>query len=296
MSLSEHKMYPDVDVLMEQIEEFDLHRHVVELQAYGLTIVPPEKLRLSEEFIVRLRSAIIAACERRNSIQLGDLKTVEALPETANSNGWDLLEEDDVFVEAATHPVCLTLVRWLLGQSAVLAGQSWIIKGKGAKALPLHNDNHGIPPGSGSIAHMCNTSWICTDYTGSADGPTVFVPGSHNYARATLPHESDLSQTPFKFLPLIAEAGSLAVWNGNIWHAAQPRTSPGFRVTLVQTYMRSYMRPQIDYSFKCPAELLANNPELERIVGKPLNPFADPRNPDPERIAAFMRAGTDPFA
>jgi hypothetical protein len=79
MSLSAHKMYPDVDVLMEQIEEFDLHRHMVELQAYGFTIVPPEKLRLPEGFTVRLRSAIIAACERRNSIQLGDLKTVEAL-------------------------------------------------------------------------------------------------------------------------------------------------------------------------------------------------------------------------
>ncbi|MBT5817234.1 MAG: hypothetical protein HOI25_02715 [Proteobacteria bacterium] len=296
MSLSEHKMYPDVDVLMEQIEAFDLHRHVVELQAYGLTIVPPEKLRLPEGFVVRLRSAIIAACERRNNIQLGDFKMVEAVPETANSNSWDLLEEDKVFIEAATNSVCLTLVRWLLGQSAILSGQSWIIKGKGGGALPLHNDNHGIPPGSGSIAHMCNTSWICTDYINSADGPTVFVPGSHNYGRATLAHESDLNETPYKYFPLIAEAGSLAVWNGNTWHASEPRTSTGFRVTLVQTYMRSYMRPQTDYSFKCPPELLEKNPELERIAGKPLNPFADSRNPDPERIAPFMRAGTSPFA
>ena len=296
MSLSEHKMYPDVDVLMEQIEEFDLHRHVVELQAYGLTIVPPEKLRLPEGFVVRLRSAIIAACERRNNIQLGDVKTVEAVPETANSNSWDLLDEDKVFIEAATNSVCLTLVRWLLGQSAILSGQSWIIKGKGGGALQLHNDNHGIPPGSGSIAHMCNTSWLCTDYTSSADGPTVFVPGSHIYGRATLAHESKLEETPYKHFPLIAEAGSLAVWNGSTWHAAEARTSPGFRVTLVQTYMRSYMRPQTDYSIKCPAELLEKNPELARIAGKPLNPFADSRNPDPERIAPFMRAGTGPFA
>ena len=296
MSLSEHKMYPEVDVLMEQIEEFDLHRHVVELQAYGLTIVPPEKLRLPEGFVVRLRSAIIAACERRNNIQLGDVKTVETVPETANSNSWDLLDEDKVFIEAATNSVCLTLVRWLLGQSAILSGQSWIIKGKGGGALPLHNDNHGMPPSSGSIAHMCNTSWLCTDYTSSADGPTVFVPGSHIYGRATLAHESKLEETPYKHFPLIAEAGSLAVWNGSTWHAAEARTSPGFRVTLVQTYMRSYMRPQTDYSIKCPADLLEKNPELARIAGKPLNPFADSRNPDPERIAPFMRAGTGPFA
>lgn len=296
MSLSEYNASPDVDVLMTQIEEFDLHRHVVELEAYGITVVPPEKLRLAQGFVERLRSAIIGVSERRNSIELGDYKTADSVPEAANGNNWDLLEEGAVFVEAATNPVCLTLVRWLLGQSAVFTGQVWIIKGKGADGIPLHSDSHGLPPGSGSIAHMCNTSWICTDYTGSADGPTVFVPGSHYYGRATLAHEVNLKETPFNFVPLIAEAGSLAVWNGATWHASEQRTNPGFRVTLVQNYMRSYMRPQIDYSANLPVGLKESNPELERIAGKPLYPYADRRNPDPERIAPFVHAGTNPFS
>ncbi len=296
MSLARHKAYPDVDRLMGQMEEFDLLLHVVELEAYGMTVVPPEKLALAPGFVERLRDAIIAASEKRNNIELGNYKTATAMPNDANGSNWDLLEEDEVFVEAATNPICLTLVRWLLGQSAIFTGQTWIIKGQGVEGIPLHSDAHGLPPGSGSIAHMCNTSWICTDYTSAADGPTVFVPGSHRYGRATLPHEADLADTPYSFLPLIAEAGSLAVWNGATWHASERRTNPGFRVTLVQNYMRSYMRPQIDYSVCCPTDLMEKNSELERLAGKPLYPYADRRNPDPERIKPFIHAGTDPFA
>lgn len=296
LSLSEYNSCPDVDMLMGKIDEFDLHRHVVELEAYGLTIVPAEKLRLPEGFVDRLRTAITKASERRNGIQLGDHKTADSVPENANANNWDLLEEDEVFVEAATNQVCLTLVRWLLGRSAVFTGQAWIIKGKSVDGISLHSDSHGLPPGSGSIAHMCNTSWLCTDYTDPADGPTVFVPGSHHYGRATLAHEVDLKETPYNHVPLIAEAGSLAVWNGATWHGSEGRTNPGFRVTLVQNYMRSYMRPQIDYPDKCPIGLMKENPELARIVGKPLYPYADSRNPDPERLAPFMRAGTNRFA
>lgn len=295
MYLSEYGVYPDVDNLMADIRQYELQDHIIELEAYGMTVVPPEKMHASPGFIDRLRDAILRTCEKRNGITIGDYRTAKAPPE-AGRNGWDLLEEDDVFVEAAINPVNLTLVRWLLGQSAVFSGQTWIIKSQGGKGLGLHSDSHGIPPGAGQIAHMCNASWICTDYESSADGPTVFVPGSHHYGRATLPHEADLTNTPFRFVPLIAKAGSLAIWNGATWHASEARTNPGLRVTLVQNYMRSYMRPQHLYDTDTSPQLLQKYPELARVIGKPLYPYADSQNPEPARIAPFMKTGTDPFA
>ncbi len=295
MNLNEYGVYPDVDKLMVELEKYDLFPHVVELEAYGMTIVPPEKMHTSPGFVDRLRTAIITACEKRNGIKIGDHRTAVTTRE-ATRNGWDLLEEDDVFVEAAINPVNLALVRWLLGQSAVFSGQTWIIKAQGGDGLGLHSDSHGIPPGAGQIAHMCNASILCTDYDSSADGPTVFVPGSHHYGRATLPHESDMSKTPFKYVPLIAKAGSLAIWNGATWHASEKRTNPGLRVTLVQSYMRSYMRPQHLYETDTSPQLLQKYPELERVIGKPLYPYANSQNPDPARIAPFLRTGTDPFA
>ena len=293
MSLSNYSVYPHVDSLMADLRQYDLFEHVTELAAYGMTVVPPEKMQSKPGFVERLRDAIIRACEERNGIKIGDYRTAK-LDRERLGNSWDLLEEDEVFVEAAINPVVLTLVRWLLGQSAVFSGQSWILKGEGAKGARLHSDSHGIPSGAGQIAHMCNASWLCTDYAGAEDGPTVFVPGSHHNGRATLPHEANLENTPYKFVPLIAKAGSLAIWNGATWHASEARSNPGLRITLVQNYMRSYMRVQHNYEDTSP-QLLEKFPELQRVIGKSLYPYEDPQNPDWERVAPFMQTGTDPF-
>lgn len=296
MHIEHHGAAPNADRLMQALETYGLFRHVVELEAYGMTVVPPETMRSSPGFIERLRNAILRTCERRNGITLGDFRTATANPADVGRNSWDLLEEDEVFVEAATNPVLLALVRWLLGHSAVFSGQTWIIKGTDSRSLSLHSDAHGIPPGAGQIAHMCNASWLCTDYTDDRDGPTVFVPGSHKYGRATLPHEANLDTTAFRFIPLIAPAGSLAIWNGATWHGSVPRTRAGLRITLVQNYMRSYMRPQALYDRTLSPQLRAQHPELARMTAPALYPYEDPQGPDPARIAPFIRTGTDPFA
>ena len=221
MDISEYGTSKFVDPIMADAETLGLYKHFAELEAYGMTVVTPETMRVSDDFVERLRNAIIKTCEDRNDVQIDNYETANPPPEKTRSNTWHLLEEDDVFVEAATNPVLLTLVRWLLGQSAVFSGQTWIIKGKGGYDLGLHSDSHGIPPGAGHIAHMCNASWLCTGYEGPDDGPTVFVPGSHKYGRATLTHETNLENTPFKTFPLIGEAGSLAIWNGAVWHGSR---------------------------------------------------------------------------
>ena len=124
----------------------------------------------------------------------------------------------------------------------------------------------------------------------------MFIPGSHKYGRATLPHEANLAATHFKTFPLIAKSGSLAIWNGATWHGSVPRTKSGLRVTLVQNYFRPYMRTMRNYSGNVSPQLLQKYPELERAIGKPLYPYDNPQAPDGTRVAPLMRAGTDPFA
>jgi len=72
MSLATYNAYPDVDNLMVEIDKYDLHEHVVELEAYGMTVVPPEKMQSKDGFVDRLRTAIIRTCEKRNGIEIGD--------------------------------------------------------------------------------------------------------------------------------------------------------------------------------------------------------------------------------
>lgn len=296
MRISDCAASPHADAIMEDIRRYDLFENVAELEAYGVTVVTPDKTHAAAGFHERLRDAMLGVCERRNGLPLGDRLTTSPPPEATDFNKWDLVEEDEVFVEAATNPVQLALVRWMLGRSAVFSGQAWIIKGRESRTHALHSDSHGIPPGAGLIAHMCNASWLCTDYASVEDGPTVFAPGTHRFGRATLPHEADLANSPFKIFPLIAPAGSLAIWNGATWHGSLPRTKDGLRVTLVQNFMRSYMRPQAMYDRTLSPQLRQKFPELDRIAGRPLYPYVDPRNPDWTRVADFKTTGTDPFA
>ena len=41
---------------------------VRELQAYGMTVVPKEKMGVDDDFVERLRGAILRACEKRNGV------------------------------------------------------------------------------------------------------------------------------------------------------------------------------------------------------------------------------------
>ena len=297
MDIAELGACPDTDAVMLALDEHDLVKHALELDAYGVTVIPPEKLGVDDDFVQRLRNAIVGACERRNGVSIGDYDTSEATGAALGRNSWYLLHDDPVFAEAATNPAALAIARWLLGRSAVLAGHTWIIKPRTSHDLSLHSDAHGVPPGGGHIAHVANLSWLCTDYAGPEDGPTIFVPGSHRYGRATLPHEQKIDACPFKTVTLKAKAGSLAVWHGATWHGSTPRSNPGLRVTLVQVYMRMHMRPiNMWQESEVDPALLERFPELKTILGTDhLYPYRE-HNDHPERVAPFMRTGTDPFA
>ena len=76
MALADYNVYPDVDKLMADLKAFDLFEHAVELEAYGMTVIPPEKMHSSDGFVARLRNAIIRVCEERNDVKIGDPATV----------------------------------------------------------------------------------------------------------------------------------------------------------------------------------------------------------------------------
>jgi hypothetical protein len=57
MALADYKVYPDVDNLMAAIKQYDLFENVVELEAYGMTVVPPEKMQSGDEFVIYFSNA-----------------------------------------------------------------------------------------------------------------------------------------------------------------------------------------------------------------------------------------------
>ena len=289
---------PNADPLVQTIMEYDLARHIVELDAYGFTVIPPEKMGTSPGFADRLRDAILNTYQRRHDVEIDDWRTAD-MP-APNERAWQLIDEDDAVTEAVLNPVALAMARWHCGQSAVLGGTSSIIKPPHEKNhLGIHNDTHGVPPPQAAYTHLVNTSWILTDYDSREDGPTVFVPGSHRWGRAPAPHETNFWEEGAVLdpVPIQAKAGSLAVWGGNTWHGAMNRMSVGLRVTLVLVWMRPYMKMinQWDDGAVSP-ERLERYPELHKILGydHPYPSRESIRNP--ENVGQMMAVGQDQFA
>lgn len=284
---------PNLDAVMQSIERHDMTKHALDLATYGFTVVPPEKLGVDDGFVERLRNAIIKTHERRHGVDISDYKNAELDASVVGRKAWRLLFEDQAFVDATLNPVALSLIRFLLGRSAVLSANLWLVKPPTENKLGLHTDTPGIALGTGDIAHVVNASWLCTDYIDADDGPTVLVPGSYRFVHGPLPHETNPIDTPFNVVPLEGKAGSLAVWHGGTWHGSVPRRRKGLRITFVQNWMRSYMKT-INRWDDAPAELLERHPELTRILG--LDSFY-PYDSEPENTeGTYIVKSSDPYA
>lgn len=307
MDILSHGSSPSADPIVETIIDHGLERNIVELDAYGFTVIPPEKLGTPPGFGDRLREAILDVYRRRHNVEI-DVSHSEDLP-ADNALYKQLVDEDDAITEAVLHPVTLAMARWHCGQNAVLGQTSSIIKPPAGDAaargvqhtgyLRLHNDTHGVPPPQAAYPHFVNTSWILTDYNSAEDGPTVFVPGSHRWGRAPAPHEAEFWQegSTIEPLPLEAKAGSLAVWSGNTWHGSVPRSTPGLRVTIVLAWQRSYMKPLDMWQLGgISPERVERFPELTRVLGLD-HPFPnDGYKLSPNSMDAIYAAGQDQFA
>ena len=55
MDIADYQKAVNIDPVMNEIDNYNLYKHIVELEAYGLTVVPPETLGVNENFINRLR-------------------------------------------------------------------------------------------------------------------------------------------------------------------------------------------------------------------------------------------------
>ena len=286
---------PELDDIMARARKLDIEGNLLDLVMYGFTVVPPEKLGPAS-LTERMRDAILGVYERRSGHHIDDWQTYDGKLEKFQSWGWML--EDDAFLEAVHNPVFQTIGQFLTGQSGFLAGAAVILKTQTQEFdLPIHSDSHGVPPPWPSFATYANLSWLLTDYLGEEDGPTVLVPGSH---RGRMPRGSESmahidDHEYIKPVPLHGAAGSLAVWNGAMWHGSVRRTKPGMRMTLVHVWQRVFMRP-IERPKEISREQLERWPDLPKLLGyERIYPYQE-QITNPERIEPTIQAGRDQYA
>lgn len=243
-----------------EIRRHGLEANVAELETKGLTVV---QNAASADLVRRLREAMLRVAAERGVIS----RPTENRPAQYRGVGellYALLLEDRVFEEAVMNPVALSLITYLLGESCLLSSVTGMIKGKTEERSQLHSDNGMIPSPFPAYAQVANATWVLTDYT-RADGCLLYVPGSHLLCRH--PTTSEMRDDA-AMVPVEAPVGSLIVWHGNLWHAAFPRCTDGFRLNLINLFCRMHCITQEDFESRIPPHVLERNPpRFAKLLG-----------------------------
>ena len=291
-----------------------LVEHIAEIEAFGFTVIPPEKVA-PPEFTDRMRAALLDVHERRTGQRIHDLmsdaldadadparaRQVSTGPSVPFLNHAQLLYEDRVFEEAILNPAVFTMARYLCGRSVQLSDISGLVKGHHEEQIQrLHIDSSSVPPPFPPYPLQINVTWTLTDYS-LENGPVAIVPGSHRFGRGPMAHEEAFltPEAGIKPVPIEAAQGSLIIWSGYTWHATFPRTAPGIRLTAVFVFSRLHMRPIQLYRRVIPPPpgmLERNPPEFAELLGM-RNPFPYDGDSPPsgDELNLMRKAGHFPW-
>lgn len=246
MEIGDWKATEGLNELVRGARKLGLERNLLELEAFGFTVVPPHQAA-PKEFVDRLRTAALRVAEDDDPSALDP----NAAPSPVYGRQlFHLLGEDPVFAEAMMNPYTLTLARYMLGMSCRLYTTVIFFKNGPVGCTNLHCDSTGVPAPLPRYGNVCNVSWILTDYT-IETGTLYLVPGSHRQCR----HPTEQEQPAFMGgaapddlgTPVEAEPGSMIVFHGNTWHGTVPKTDRAPRVAVSFGFCRNYVNPAESY-------------------------------------------------
>ena len=240
--------------LYRELKQLDLLENVAELEAFGFTIVPPEKVGPGEQHEAA-RDAVLKVAGKRKQCALDELPEVfNGVQELFRLVLW----EDPIFEKLVLNPAALGLVQWLVGTDCVLSLCDAWVKGRGQGRTDIHADWAQFDlPAMAPEAFTANFNYLLTDYS-KEEGALSFVPSSNRWRRLPSGEESQYWADNAHIVE--APAGSMVIWGDHTWHGSYPKTTDGFRLMLLGTYCRPHMQTQEAFRETVPDEALARNP------------------------------------
>ena len=207
--------------LAPRISDFGLERNCQELREQGYTVLedvaPPVDWR--------------------------DLRTAIQKAGYPYAMGATLLQKYPIAAKAVINPKMMALAEFSIGAGFILSNVASTIRRKGDQNIGLHCDQvwHPVPfPEHNLFLTAC---WACDDFT-LESGATTVVPGS--VAKRRPPNLDEIAST--ETVPIECKAGSIAVWDGRIWHDNATRTIDGERAVLHVSYTRLMLRQMEVYA------------------------------------------------
>lgn len=211
------------------------------------------------------------------------LRDLRAQTMTADPAAAHVLPKHPAFAQAALNEKLMALAEFSVGAGFILSHMATTLKRKGDPDLGIHADQTWMPAPFPEHNLMLTACWALDDYTAES-GATTVVPGSAAFRR--YPTHEEIQSTPSK--PILCKAGSVAMWDGRVWHGNGPRTIDGERAVLHVTYTRLAMRQMETYPRSVEDRMIELYGEpMAQLMGR-YDYLAKPAGK--EDIQGFMRA------
>ena len=224
--------------LRPAIEEFGLEDNCRQLAQEGWTVVEDGA---SPEFNERLRGKIQ---------ELG--------------GGNMLLAKDPVFPEAVLSPKLLAMAEFSVGRGFLISQVAASVRPKGSPSIGLHADANWLPAPFPAHNMLLTGCWACDEYT-KEGGATLVIPGSNVLHRHPDPDEVAAKEGA---IAIECPPCSVAMWDGNLWHANWPRETEGDRVVAHITYTRLMMRQIEDYGSNADDLIEQHGELMAQLLGR----------------------------
>ncbi len=224
------------------IAELGLDGNCRELAENGWTVV---ENAATEEFNARFRETILR---------------ISGGPGGANM----LLAKDPIFTEAITNPNLMALAEFSVGRGFLISQVAASVRPRGAPAIGLHADNNWLPAPFPAHNMLLTACWACDEFT-EAGGATLIIPGSNTQHRHP---DGEEIRALDGATAIECPTGSIAMWDGNLWHSNYPRTLEGDRVVCHITYSRLMMRPVEDYSAYADGLIETHGDPMAQLLGR----------------------------
>ena len=201
---------------------------------------------ISPDWLAELRHAFDAVHNCEGDKAGAEVAQMEGVRRLA-----DLVNKGSVFDAVYLQPELLTAVFHVLQRPFKLHSLNGHDPLPGSGLQVLHAD-WGQPAAPGGPYHVANSLWMLDDFT-QANGATRCVPGSHLKPGRITDHVTDRMADHPDQVHLTGRAGSVAVFNGSLWHSSYVNLGGAPRRTLhcafiarehpQQTNQREYLQP-----------------------------------------------------
>ena len=168
---------------------------------------------IAPDWLAELRHAFDAIFAREGDEAGAEVSQVEGVRRLA-----DLVNKGTVFDAVYLQPTLLTAVFHVLQRPFKLHSLNGHDPLPGNGLQILHAD-WGQPTAPGGPYHVVNSMWMLDDFT-EANGATRCVPGSHRKPGRVTDYMDDRLADHPEQVHLTGRAGSVAVFNGSLWHSS----------------------------------------------------------------------------